>query len=51
MANTKGKIIIGSAIVLIAGVTGAIIFSHYRKKNFLKKIYAKNPTDKSFERA
>lgn len=39
MANTKGKIIIGSAIVLIAGVTGAIIFSHYRKKNFLKKIY------------
>ena len=30
MANTKGKIIIASGIVLVAGVTTAIIISHNR---------------------
>lgn len=39
MANTKGKIIIASGIVLIAGITSAIIFSHYRKKRVLNDIY------------
>ena len=41
MANTKGKIIIASGIVLVAGITTAIIFSHFRKKKFLKEIYDK----------
>ena len=35
MANTKGKIIIASGLVLVAGITSAIIFSHYRKKRIL----------------
>jgi hypothetical protein len=39
MANTKGKIIIVSGIVVIAGITSAIIFSHYRKKRVLNEIY------------
>lgn len=39
MANTKGKIIIASGLVLVAGVTTAIVISHIRKKKFLKKIY------------
>lgn len=39
MANTKGKIIIASGIVVIAGITTAIIFSHYRKKRVLNDIY------------
>ena len=39
MANTKGKIIIGGGIVLIAGITTAIILSHYRKKRVLNEIY------------
>ena len=39
MANTKGKIIIVSSLVLITGITTAIVFSHFRKKKFLKKIY------------
>jgi hypothetical protein len=39
MANTKGKIIIVSGIVVIAGITSAIIFSHYRKKRILNEIY------------
>jgi hypothetical protein len=39
MANTKGKIIIASGLVLVAGVTTAIIFSHLRKKKYLKQIY------------
>lgn len=41
MANTKGKIIIASGLVLVAGITTAIIFSHFRKKKFLKVIYDK----------
>ena len=39
MANTKGKIIIVSSLVIITGITTAIVFSHLRKKKFLKKIY------------
>ena len=39
MANTKGKIIIASGIVVIAGITSIIIFKHYRKKRILKEIY------------
>ena len=39
MANTKGKIIIASGIVVILGITSAIIFSHYRKKKILNQIY------------
>ena len=39
MANTKGKIIIASGIVLVAGITTAIVISHYRKKKYLKQIY------------
>lgn len=39
MANIKGKIIISSGIVLVAGITTAIIFSHLRKKKYLKQIY------------
>jgi len=39
--NTKGKIIIGSGIVLIAGITTAILFSHFRKKRILNLIYDK----------
>jgi hypothetical protein len=41
MANTKGKIIIASGIVLVAGITTAIVFSHLRKKRVLKAIYDK----------
>jgi hypothetical protein len=41
MANTKGKIIIASGIVLVAGITTAIVFSHLRKKRVLKEIYDK----------
>lgn len=41
MANTKGKIIIASGIVLVAGITSAIIFSHLRKKRVIKEIYDK----------
>jgi hypothetical protein len=41
MANIKGKIIIGSGIVIVAGITTAILVSHYRKKKFLKLIYDK----------
>ena len=39
MANIKGKIIIVSGLVLVAGITTAIVYSHLRKKKFLKKIY------------
>jgi hypothetical protein len=39
MANTKGKIIIASGLVLVAGVTTAILISHFRKKRYLKEIY------------
>lgn len=39
MANTKGKIIIASGLILVVGITTAIVFSHLRKKKFLKKIY------------
>ena len=41
MANTKGKIIIASGLVLVAGVTTAIVFSHLRKKRVIKQIYDK----------
>jgi hypothetical protein len=41
MANIKGKIIIGGGIVLVAGITTAILVSHFRKKKFLKLIYDK----------
>lgn len=41
MANTKGKIIIGGGIILVAGITTAILISHFRKKRFLKLIYDK----------
>lgn len=39
MANTKGKIIIVSGIVVIAGITSWIVFSHNRKKKTLQAIY------------
>ena len=39
MANTKGKIIIGSGIFVILGITSFIIFSHLRKKRILRVIY------------
>jgi cell division protein FtsW (lipid II flippase) len=39
MANTKGKIIIAGGIIVIAGVTTAILVSHYRKKRILNEIY------------
>ena len=39
MANTKGKIIIASGLVLVAGITTAIVISHFRKKKYLKEIY------------
>lgn len=39
MANTKGKIIIASGLVLVAGITTAIVISHFRKKRYLKEIY------------
>jgi hypothetical protein len=41
MANTKGKIIIASGLVLIVGITTAVVVSHYRKKRILKEIYDK----------
>jgi hypothetical protein len=41
MANIKGKIIITSGIILVAGVTTAIIFNHIKKKKILKSIYDK----------
>ncbi len=41
MANTKGKIIIASGIVIVTGITSAIIFSHLRKKRVIKQIYDK----------
>jgi hypothetical protein len=41
MANIKGKIIIGSGIVIVAGLTTAILVSHFRKKKILKTIYDK----------
>lgn len=41
MANTKGKIIIVSGIILIAGISTAIIIPHFRKKRILKLIYEK----------
>ena len=39
MANTKGKIIIASGLILVAGITTAVVVSHYRKKRILKQIY------------
>jgi hypothetical protein len=39
MANTKGKIIIISGLVLVTGLTTAIIVKHYRKKRILDEIY------------
>lgn len=39
MANIKGKIIIVSGLVLLTSITTAIVFSHLRKKKFLKKIF------------
>lgn len=39
MANTKGKIIIGSGLFVIIGITSFIIFSHLRKKRILRVIY------------
>lgn len=39
MANIKGKIIILSGLVLLTSITTAIVFSHLRKKKFLKKIF------------
>jgi hypothetical protein len=41
MANIKGKIIIASGIVLVTGLTTAIIVSHFKKKKILKSIYDK----------
>jgi hypothetical protein len=41
MANLKGKIIIASGIVVVAGVTTLVIASHLRKKRILKEIYDK----------
>lgn len=41
MANTKGKIIIASGLVLVTGITTAIVVSHIRKKRVLKEIYDK----------
>jgi hypothetical protein len=39
MANTKGKIIIASGLILVTGITTAVVVSHYRKKRILKQIY------------
>jgi hypothetical protein len=39
MANTKGKIIIAGGIIVVAGITTAILVSHYRKKRILNEIY------------
>jgi hypothetical protein len=39
MANTKGKIIIASGLILVAGITTAVVVSHFRKKRILKQIY------------
>lgn len=41
MANIKGKIIIVSGIILIAGISTAIIIPHFKKKRILKLIYDK----------
>ena len=41
MANTKGKIIIASGIILVAGISTAIIISHRKKKKILQSIYDK----------
>ena len=41
MANTKGKIIIISGLILVTGITTAIVESHFRKKRILKIIYEK----------
>ena len=41
MANTKGKIIIISGLILVTGITTAIVVSHFRKKRILKIIYEK----------
>lgn len=47
MANTKGKIIIASGLLLVVGVTTAIVFSHLRKKRILKSIYDSVNDDKT----
>jgi hypothetical protein len=39
MANTKGKIIIGTALAGVVGVTAYIIFSGLRKRRILNDIY------------
>jgi len=39
MANTKGKIIIASGLILVTGISTAVVISHYRKKRILKQIY------------
>jgi hypothetical protein len=41
MANTKGKIIIASGIIIVAGITTAVIMAHFRKKKIIKIIYDK----------
>lgn len=41
MANTKGKIIIISGLILVTGITTAIVVSHFRKKRILQIIYEK----------
>ena len=41
MANTKGKIIIASGLILVTGITTAIVISHFRKKRILQTIYEK----------
>jgi hypothetical protein len=38
-SNIKAKIIITSGIILIVGITSAIVASHVRKKRILKRIY------------
>jgi len=47
MANTKGKIIIASGIIFVAGITTAIIISHIKKKKILQSIYDKINDTKS----
>lgn len=49
MANTKGKIIIGTVLVAITGVTAWYIYRNLRRKRILNDIYEKIKDTKSAE--
>lgn len=49
MANTKGKIIIGTALVVVTGVTAWYIYRNLRRKRILNDIYEKIRDTKSAE--